>query len=400
VSAIPDGQRNDDESTARPSYPGLDGRKRGTLVGPLAAMVAGWEQSLRSPLTGVTADGTAELGLFPLGSAGAPTSPITKAAADLVASLDPTTRAEVERPLDSDDWRRWSNFAPNLVRHGALLEGLPDVQREHALELMRQTLSAAGFETARNIMRLNHTLAEMTGHGDDYGEWLYWLSIFGTPSPDRPWGWQIDGHHLVLNTFVLGDQIVTTPMFWGSEPTVATTGTHAGTVVLQEEQRQGYALLQSLTAAQRSVAVLSDELPSEVIAGSFRDNFEMRYEGIAFGDLTADQQALLRRLVEVYIGRIRPDHAAVKMAEIDQHLERTFFAWIGGTGIDAVFYYRIHSPVVLIEFDHLPGIAFMNTHPTRRHIHTVVRTPNGNDYGQDLLRQHYEQAHQTRTDRS
>jgi hypothetical protein len=26
--------------------------------------------------------------------------------------------------------------------------------------------------------------------------------------------------------------------------------------------------------------------------------------------------------------------------------------------------------------------------PTRDHIHTIVRTPNGNDYGKDLLRQH------------
>jgi hypothetical protein len=25
---------------------------------------------------------------------------------------------------------------------------------------------------------------------------------------------------------------------------------------------------------------------------------------------------------------------------------------------------------------------------TRDHIHTIVRTPNGNDYGKDLLRQH------------
>jgi hypothetical protein len=27
------------------------------------------------------------------------------------------------------------------------------------------------------------------------------------------------------------------------------------------------------------------------------------------------------------------------------------------------------------------------------HIHTIVRTPNGNDYGIDLLRLHYEHAH-------
>jgi hypothetical protein len=49
--------------------------------------------------------------------------------------------------------------------------------------------------------------------------------------------------------------------------------------------------------------------------------------------------------------------------------------------------------VILIEFDHQRGIAFDNDLPSRNHIHTVVRTPNGNDYGKDLLRQHYEQHH-------
>ena len=74
----------------------------------------------------------------------------------------------------------------------------------------------------------------------------------------------------------------------------------------------------------------------------------------------------------------------------------THFAWIGETGPDAVFYYRIHSPVILIEFDHQgrgpAGFALGSpATPSRNHIHTVVRTPNGNDYGKDLLRQHYEQ---------
>ena len=59
----------------------------------------------------------------------------------------------------------------------------------------------------------------------------------------------------------------------------------------------------------------------------------------------------------------------------------------------SVFYYRVHSPVILIEFDHQRGIAFDNDAPTRDHIHTVVRTPNGNDYGKDLLRQHHAQPH-------
>ena len=65
---------------------------------------------------------------------------------------------------------------------------------------------------------------------------------------------------------------------------------------------------------------------------------------------------------------------------------------MGATTPDAVFYYRIHSPVILIEFDHQTPIGIRlpdgSRGPTRQHIHAVVRTPNGNDYGKDLLRQH------------
>ncbi len=49
--------------------------------------------------------------------------------------------------------------------------------------------------------------------------------------------------------------------------------------------------------------------------------------------------------------------------------------------------------VVLISFDHQRPVALRHRLnpdlPRAAHIHTVVRTPNGNDYGKDLLRQHY-----------
>jgi hypothetical protein len=82
------------------------------------------------------------------------------------------------------------------------------------------------------------------------------------------------------------------------------------------------------------------------------------------------------------------------MDEVRQHLAETHLMWLGGIEDDSVFYYRIHSPVVLIEFDHLRGVALDNDEPARTHIHTVVRTPNGNDYGRDLLGQHYARFHQ------
>jgi hypothetical protein len=87
--------------------------------------------------------------------------------------------------------------------------------------------------------------------------------------------------------------------------------------------------------------------------------------------------------------------ARVKMSEIERHLDRTTFAWIGKTAANSVFYYRIHSPVILIEFDHQSPVGLRppggSPLPNREHIHVVVRTPNGNDYGKDLLRQHYAQ---------
>ena len=44
---------------------------------------------------------------------------------------------------------------------------------------------------------------------------------------------------------------------------------------------------------------------------------------------------------------------------------------------------------MLIEFDHQLPVAL----PGRLHIHSLIRTPNGNDYGKDLLRQHYQRSH-------
>jgi hypothetical protein len=80
------------------------------------------------------------------------------------------------------------------------------------------------------------------------------------------------------------------------------------------------------------------------------------------------------------------------MDEVRRHIADTHFAWIGGTTPSSVYYYRIHSPVILIELDHQTPVALPGERlPNRNHIHTVVRTPNGNDYGKDLLRQHLEQ---------
>jgi hypothetical protein len=108
--------------------------------------------------------------------------------------------------------------------------------------------------------------------------------------------------------------------------------------------------------------------------------------------MSSEQRARLEHLIALYVGNMRDEHAAVRMEQVQAHLDDTYFAWIGGIEDDSVFYYRIFSPVILIEFDHQSPANLRHLYPprpNRQHIHTVVRTPNGNDYGKDLLRQHY-----------
>ncbi len=347
---------------------------------------------LAEDFKGVTEDGTVRPGLFSIQKTGSPTSGIMTAADAFLDSLDSKLRADTTFDVDSEEWRRWCNIHPYLMRHGAFLDAVSPTQRDLAMGLLRESMSPQGFETARNAMKLNEAIREITGSDDEYGEWLYWLSIMGDPSNDQPWGWQIDGHHLIINFFVLGDQVVMTPAFMGSEPVAVDIGRYAGTRVFETEERSGLALALSLSVEQKRKMVLSEDLPGEVFTTAFRDNFEMKYEGLKFDELSSDQQSLAMDVIGSYVGRMRPGQARIKMEEVKNHLSETHLAWMGGTDEDSVFYYRIHSPVILIEFEHQAGIALDSDVPIRQHIHTVVRTPNGNDYGKDLLRQHREQA--------
>ncbi len=348
------------------------------------------ETQIAEPFKGLTAAGHLAPGLFSLQDTGLDNEPISRAAAAWLDSLDAGQRAAASFPLDSDAWRRWSNIHVFLMRHGAMMEPMSQEQRELAFGLLRESFSPQGFELARNIMRLNEAIREITGSDEELGEWLYWLSIMGEPSAEEPWGWQFDGHHLNVNCFVLGSQLVMTPMFMGSEPVAVDIGKHAGTRVFRAEESAAINLAQTFTADQRKKAIISEDVPPGVFTGAFRDNFEMRYEGIRFDALSSHQQAIMFELIGTYVNRMPAGHAQLRMDEVRQHLGETYFAWMGGTGEDSVFYYRVHSPVILIEFDHQNGIFLDNDYPTRNHIHTVMRTPNGNDYGKDLLRQHRE----------
>ena len=126
-------------------------------------------------------------------------------------------------------------------------------------------------------MRLNHTLGELNDNDFvQYGEWFYWMTVMGTPSATEPWGWQLDGHHVIINYYVQGDQVVMTPTFVGSEPVTATSGKYAGTSVLQDEQNRGLAFINSLDAAARAKATVAPaKTGNNNRTEAFKDNVVM-----------------------------------------------------------------------------------------------------------------------------
>jgi hypothetical protein len=357
----------------------------------LKPMLERGHAALAEPFRGIAGPGGIVPGLFAREPTGVSLSCLLEAARAFLAALAPSQRKAACFALEDEAWRAWSNIHPWLMRHGVCLADVDGDGRERALALLRQALSAAGYACARDIMRLNEHMLEVTGKADEYSEWFYWVSIFGTPSPDEPWGWQIDGHHLNLNCLVLGDQLVLTPGFMGSEPVLARSGKYAGTRVFPPEEEQGLALMRSLSPDERAQATIGTDLPGELLTAAYRDNWRIDPAGIRYGDLTAEGRERLEALLATYTGRIRPGHAEVRYAEAKRHLADTHFAWIGKCDDASPFYYRLLSPVILVEFDHVAGIVYDNDTPSRDHIHTVVRTPNGNDYGKDLLRQHYAQ---------
>lgn len=344
---------------------------------------------LAQPFRGIDGGGGVLPGLFAIEPTGVSISPVLEAARAFLAALTAEQRKAACFAIGDEAWRMWSNIHPWLMRHGVCLADLGGDQREAALALLRESMSASGFRTARDIMRLNEHALEIAGKPNEYGEWFYWISLFGTPAPGAPWGWQIDGHHLNVNCLVLGDQLVLTPTFMGSEPVLARFGKYQGTRVFAAEEEHGYALMRALAPAERQRAIIGEDLPSELLTAAFNDNRRIEPVGIRYDELSPEGRERLEALLATYAGRIRPGHAEIRWAEVKRHLGETHFAWIGPFDDASPFYYRILSPVILVEFDHQSGILYDNDTPSRDHIHTVVRTPNGNDYGKDLLRQHY-----------
>ena len=347
---------------------------------------------------GITTDGNVRSGLYGKRNLSINVSELNAAGQKFVESLSVDQRSDTLFEVDATEWRKWSNV-DSYQRAGVSLSEMTEDQKAAAWALLNATFSDQGMEDIIGVMHLNRVEGELLEATDRFNEDLYWFTVMGTPG-DHEWGFQLDGHHLVMNVAVHDEQVTMTPAFLGSEPTTAPVGTtYAGKTVLQAKQNTGLALVQSLNTEQLTKArIAADKTSVDLVAGAFADNVTLEFSGLRISELNTHQKSLLTALINTYTGNLKPDASLAWMEEINSHLNETWFAWIGDTDDNAVFYYRIYSPVLLIEFEHQrPGPLGRNKNysadgPTREHIHAIIRSPNGGDYG-DILRQHLEQNH-------
>ncbi len=357
----------------------------------------------------VVAIGFALAAVLPLTSAqetSAPAAPsasisaqqMTASATAFLAGLTATQRAAVTFSFTGENRTNWSN-TPMFVhpRPGLRFEDLTDFQRQAAHALLRASMSSQGYQKVAGVMRLDRVhgdreLQRLERDGpeegarpyyqeeaESFGSGSYSIAIFGDPQSDGDWAWLIQGHHMGASFTVSDGRTGFTPLFLGATPLVLEHGIYAGWSALSHEVARGSELVAALTPEQRSVAIVTDDVPNDVLSGVGRQERIDENEGLRAADMTAAQQRLLRVLVEEYVRNSDFDAAEAQLNAIRvDGWDDLRFSWRGATDDPtAPFYYRVHGARILIELTKRPN-----------HIHTIVRDP-ANDYGEDWLGQAY-----------
>jgi hypothetical protein len=305
-----------------------------------------------------------------------------RAATDLLSHFDEERRQAGRLPFGDDGARRWIEYRPRS-RPGVCLADLDRPGHKAAHRLLATALSTHAYAQAATIMALEEVLDRAEGGSRGRYSNDYWVAVFGDPDPDGHWAWRFEGHHLSVTMTVAGDRVSPAPLFLGANPASVRYAGHPVLRPLALEEDLARALLDAVGPAERELAIVSDDAPRDILSGtSPRVDPRTGPVGLPGGRLDTAAQALLGRLLAVYLDRLVPELAAAEWARLapaDLH-----FAWAGSPGPGAGHYYRIQGPDLLIEYD--------NTQHQANHAHTVMRRPHS-DFGEDILAAH--RAHES-----
>ncbi len=308
-------------------------------------------------------------------------NPPMAAAKAFLATLDDAQRTRASVDYQSNLRVGW-HFIPKPSRKGLPLMDMDAEQQAAAKALLRAAVSQLGFNKATTIMQLEAILLQLEGPKEPptRNPEKYYFTLFGTPAKGQTWGLSVEGHHLSLNFSLQGNKIVdSTPQFMGSNPAKlnASFGEKfpKGFRVLGQEEQLGFDLVKSLDEKQLATATLPGEVPEEIRAAGEAQPSTAAAAGIAASELNSDQQATLKKLIEVYSAKMKTGVAKQRWTLIDQAgFDKVKFAWAGAMEPGIGHYYRIQGDTFVIEFINVQADAEGNP---ANHIHCIWRDLQG-----------------------
>jgi hypothetical protein len=304
--------------------------------------------------------------------------------------LDQEQRTRAVFAFDTDERFAW-DYRPG-TRQGLALGDMTPNQRDAAMAIVDTALSDRGAGEVRAIIALEPILGELERLAGR-SNWirrdpdLYWFAVFLEPAGGSPWSWRIGGHHVAVQATVVDGRVVgSAPSFLGANPATVPSGPSAGGRAIDGEETLARALLASLSPEQRRIAVVDPVAPPDILSGNgLRADVREVPIGIRYDQLDDAQHDCLERLIRHYL-----DRAAAEVAEAEwdriraADLASVTFAWAGPDVPGRGHYYAVRGPSLVIEYD--------NTQDGANHIHAVWRDLE-NDWGEDLLADHYRAAH-------
>ena len=277
-------------------------------------------------------------------------------ATTFLGSLTPEQRELASFPFESPERQRWG-FASieQFPRRGLPMHRMSELQRSRVQALLELGLSDRGVEMTAAIMA-----REALRRADPLD---YYLSIFGTPSPDGTWSWRVEGHDLSLNfTFLKGSLAASTPSFFGG--------------TLTPEDAAAWTLLKTLDDRQRARALIARDAPAEIVTTNTIVALPLPPGGLPVTEMTDGQRELLMQVIRTYTSAMIFDVAVARMARLrNSGLDRIVFSWAGSMEPGTPHYYRVTGPTFVIEYASGSGDE----------AHSVWRDFE-RDFGRDLLR--------------
>ena len=186
----------------------------------------------------------------------------------------------------------------------------------------------------------------------------YYVALFGDPKQEK-FEWVLTGRHVTLRAdgHSLGAAAFGGPIFYGHAPKDTEDPNHPGNIYWQQAQ-QANEVFKALDGKQRDKALL-EKAPNE--SAVKLQGAKGVFPGVAIGDLSRDQKALVRKTMQALLSPYRPSDAKEVMRDIAANggLDKIHLSFYkqDDLGHDGVWdIWRLEGPALVWHFRGAPHV--------------------------------------------